>query len=199
MKFFVVVIFSVLLSGCITAPKQMTRDQFLQTTQRVYPGVDKERILKNAEEIFRLSDGSDYSLSYTEKGLQAIRRYQVYLVLNVLSGNFVWNVDTEDTPAGTLVKISAEGRSGHLLAPTIAYPINTPGSYDLFWSRLDFLLGKSDQWVSCRIARAEHQKDNDVWRDLEPWCLVTDDKNPPGVKEETINRADPKTENSAPY
>lgn len=187
MRFLLLLFFCGLLCGCTTTP-QMTRDQFLQTTQRVYSGVDKEQILKNAEEIFRLSDGSDYSFSYRENGLQAIRFYNVYMVLSVVSGNFVWNVDTEDLPGGTLVKIHAEDRRGGFLSPTYTYPINTLDSYDFFWRRLDFLLGKSDKWISCQVARNEHMENSNVWCNLEPWCFVTDDKNPPGVNDEAINR-----------
>lgn len=177
-KNLIAILLAAALSGCIPPQRQMSREQYLQTTQKHYSGVDAEKVLQLAEQMFTLSDGNDYSFSYTDSGLRASRFYNVYLVFGISQGNFVWDVDTVRENGGVLVKIQVEDRSGGLGNPTMSRFYNTPATYDLFWRRLDYLLGKSDHWPTCSEASALYQNNETLWGDISPWCYVTADKRP---------------------
>lgn len=178
MRTLIFVLLIVALSGCIPSQRQMSRDQYLKTTQKHYPGVDAEKVLNLVEQIFTLSDGTDYSFSYTDTGLRASRFYNVYLVFGISQGNFIWDIDTEEKDDGTLVKIQVEDRSGGLGSPTMSRVFNTPATYDLFWKRLDYFLGASDRWITCSEASTLYRENENLWGDIAPWCYVTADKQP---------------------
>lgn len=58
------------LSGCATSKHQeLTREEWLATTTRTYEGIDREKIIKAAERLFRLADGDDFRIAHYEEGL----------------------------------------------------------------------------------------------------------------------------------
>lgn len=154
-----------LVAGCATHP-QMTRDEYLQTTQREYEGKSADDVLRAAEQLFVLADGDDFTFHHADDALSASRPWTVYLVLAASMGSDNWLIQTKEIPGG--VKASAKvatsmgavapiattggdwtasglpGMGGNLVAGTAIY--------DVFWARMDYLLGKSDEWMTCEDA-----------------------------------------------
>jgi hypothetical protein len=78
---------SAALVGCAAAPHQVRdRDDYLAEAIRVFPGETRERVLKAAETVLRISDPADFEFRYTLTGFTGLRRYFIYAVLASASG-----------------------------------------------------------------------------------------------------------------
>lgn len=178
MKSLISILLVAALCGCAVPPPQMSRQEALSTTQRHYQGVTQDRILQLVESIFDLSDESDYTYAHTADGLKASRRYDVYLIFIAPSGNFVWDVRAVPDQDGVLVTVQVEEHAGGIGIQTSTELFNTVNPYNMFWERLDYLLGKNDHWPTCDEAEAAVGHKPLYVNQLRPWCYYTDDKRP---------------------
>jgi hypothetical protein len=150
-----------LCAGCASAPQQVRdRDDYLAEATRAFPGETRERVLKAAETVLKVSDPSDFEFRYTLNGFTGLRRYFVYAVLASASGREKWDFITEADPAGlhASVSISEAGTaSGGYSVSRYENAMASVPLYRLFWSRVEYMLGKRPDWVTCDQAAAELQ------------------------------------------
>ena len=114
--------------------------------------------------------------------MSATRPWIVYLILAATVGNDTWQIRA--LPAETGVKVSAALNTsmgsilpmpttgGNMTAggmPSIAG--NVPGTaiYDVFWARMDYLLGKTDKWMTCKESDARVYEKT-VWGENAALC-----------------------------
>lgn len=172
----------VTISGCAIKHPQMTRDEYLQTTQREYSDKTPDDIFRATEKLFTLADGDDFTFHYTDDTMTATRPWSVYLVLAAAMGTDTWLIRTKRTDSGTKVSALVSTSSG-----TIAPMATTGGDwaaaglpgggnvvagtaiYDVFWSRMDYLLGISKKWMTCKEADLR-VKTKKVWGSNEALC-----------------------------
>jgi hypothetical protein len=119
------------LAGCATAPHQVRdRDDYLAEATRVYPGETRERVLKAAETVLKVSDPADFEFRDTLTGFTGLRRYMVYAVITTAVGREKWGFLTEPDPTGlrTSVSVSEEGTTSdrmeariNMRAPWLAF------------------------------------------------------------------------------
>jgi hypothetical protein len=156
--------FACVLVGCASAPHQVRdRDDYLAEASRVYPGESRERVLKAAETVLRISDPADFEFRYTLTGFTGLRRYFIYAVIASASGREKWDFMTEQEPAGlrASVSISEEGTaSGGYSASRYENAMASVPLYRLFWSRVEYVLNKRSDWVTCTEAASELQDTN---------------------------------------
>lgn len=182
MRLIVMVLLSVMLSSCASKPP-LSRDEWLRMTTRTYEGVTKEQVLAAAEQVLRLADGNDFMVAHSDEGFVASRNWSVYLVLAASFGTDVWQLRAaEYGTTGTKVSVSVSTQVGAVGAvatgPSTAAPMTTPSAggavngtavYEVFWARMDYLLGRSPVWMDCRAAN--HQVSTGVvWGDNSALC-----------------------------
>jgi hypothetical protein len=165
MRILGIVALSVALTGCAAAPHQVRdRDDYLAEATRVFPGETRERVLKAAETVLKISDPADFEFRYTLTGFTGLRRYFIYAVLAAASGREKWDVMTEPDPAGlrASVSISEEGTTsgGGYSQNRYEGAMASVPLYRLFWSRVEYLLNKRPDWVTCEQAGAELASSN---------------------------------------
>lgn len=183
MRIVAIIICSLLLSSCVSTKPPLSRDEWLRMTTRTYEGVTKEQVLTAAERLFRLADGNDFMIAHSEEGFVASRNWSVYLVLAASFGTDVWQLRAaEYGTTGTKVSVSVSTQVGTVGAVATgsggAAPMTTPAAggavngtaiYELFWARMDYLLGRSPVWMDCRAAN--HQVSTGVvWGDNSALC-----------------------------
>ena len=156
-----IVALSAALVGCAAAPHQVRdRDDYLAEAIRVFPGETRERVLKAAETVLRISDPADFEFRYTLTGFTGLRRYFIYAVLASASGREKWEFQTEADPTGlkASISISEEGTSsgGYSRSNYEAAMASVP-LYRLFWNRVEYMLNRRPDWVTCEQAAAELQ------------------------------------------
>lgn len=171
-----------LLAGCAMQQPKMTRDQYLQTTQRTYQGKSPDDIFRAAEKLFTLADGDDFTLHYTDDSMTATRPWAIFLVISAAMGTDTWHIKTKEeagttkvsalvsTNFGTITPVPTSGgdwsasglpSGGNLIAGTAIY--------DIFWARMDYLLGVSDRWMSCEEANTRKSA-GVTWGPNDPLC-----------------------------
>lgn len=175
------------------------RERQIQMTTRVYEGKTPEEVLLAADRVFRLAD-DDYNVSHQGTSLQAQRNWLIYIVIAASKGTDTWVVQTFPVENGTKVIAMHNGQEqGINAAPTANFnggmgvtattgPMMTnmttsPAIYQLFFSRLDNLLGKSPKWLTCKEANKLFTDGN-----LDPFCTVANDRTPDGKSAAQRNR-----------
>ena len=129
----------VALSGC-AAPKQYTQEEWEKYSTRFYKDKTPDQIIKAATRLFLLSDPDDYGFNRFENSLEAVRKQ-----FNLLRVSYdKWTLKTYPKEGGTKAMLGFIWMAG-------TYPSGTQdeGTYELFWARLDYLLGLSENWITC--------------------------------------------------
>lgn len=171
--FWVLLIVS-LLAACASSPK-LSNEEYKTLTNREYIGVTKDQVLQAAEELLRLADGDDFKIEKSPESLSATRRWREYVVISYEWGDDLWNVKTHSTNSSitAAVQISRKvGYSGNLAYLSFDHPDNIVDGtaiYDLFWARMDYLLGKRPDWMTCEMSD-NRVKQKIVWGDNAPLC-----------------------------
>lgn len=153
------------LGGCATQ-RQMTREEWIQVTQREYKATQGDA-LKAAEKVFRLSDGDDYDIAYTDDEIKAQRAWIAYFVFGAAVGTDYWSLKAKQSSADSVVLSLSAVTQGSAVGPM---PTTSPGVYaasatpaassitkgtalyDVFWARMDWMLGTRKDWMDCKTA-----------------------------------------------
>lgn len=186
------------IAGCATQHPPMTREEWLNTTTRYYEGKTKDEVLNAAEKLFTLSDGDDYKFQHTDDALYASRQWTVYLVLAAASGTDNWVVTAKETDKGvkTTVRVATQesafapmpttgGDASVGTIPVAGTPVQGTTLYELFWARMDYLLGLRPDWMTCEESNARRQN-GDTWGLSHQLCnsFNVKDQAPTGKKKE---------------
>lgn len=123
------------------------------------------QVVAAAERLFTLADGEDFRLEPTGNGMIAIRDWSAFLLLVGVRGVDTWTLSTEQTRDGVRVRIhvrtdsesySAVATPAGVALPTssatIAPSVEGTAIYDVFWARMDYLLGTREDWMTCETA-----------------------------------------------
>ena len=174
-------IVALFIAGC-AVPRQLTRQEWIDTTTRIYRGVSQEQILLAAEELFRLADGDDFKFVHSEEELYATRNWLVYLVIAAASGTDYWRVSTskQGDDVKVVVQVNTQMQTTTAIAttggnwtattsPMSGVPVQGTAIYDVFWARMDYLLGKRRVWMNCAQANQRVAQDT-TWGTNEALC-----------------------------
>jgi hypothetical protein len=199
-QMFLSIVLIIIFVGCVQH-QQLTRDEWIANTTRVYENLDKETAIFAAEKVLKLADGNDFIIMHDEDGFYSSRNWTVYLVLSAAIGTDYWKFKTEQLPNGKLkVSINVTTQAGMITPmattggnysvtslPMAGTPVNGNSIYHLFWERFDFLIGKKNIWLSCKKSD-ELNKNNVTWGSNETLCNSFNIKNdtPDGVINEDI-------------
>lgn len=182
MRKYAVPVIAIFLVGCATPHPQLSREEWLSVTSRNYEGVTKEQVIGSAERLFRLADGDDFSIVHAEDGLYASRNWSAYVVIAAVTGTDYWQIKV--TPDGNRIKASVQvntqsqevvpmattnGAWTATTMPMAGSPVMGTAIYDVFWARMDYLLGKRSDWMNCRVAD-ERVKQKVTWGTNEALC-----------------------------
>lgn len=170
------------LSACATSPPTLSRPEYLAATNREYPNRTPEQVIAAAEEVLKLDDGDDVKIADNPTGFVATRNWVMYLVLTDVFGVDTWVANTQPMGNGTKVNVQVGTQTSALMplaasngsvyemnGPTIANPVQGTAIYDVFWARLDYLLGLRPDWMSCD--EANNRVSNKItWGDNAALC-----------------------------
>ncbi len=182
-----------LLAACATPRPSLTRSEQINLVKRSYSDIDKETVIQAVEKLLLLTDRSDFEIAHTDEGFTATRSWTIYLVLSGAVGTDIWSVKATESEGFTDVSVSVYQQSSTLAAtptssgssasittvPSGSVPIVNPALYYLFWSRMDYLLGKSEQWITCTEADEVLERAG-AWGDYSVLCngFNIEDTNP---------------------
>lgn len=152
------------LSACAT-PRYMDRTEWLSVTTREFQGKSKEEVISAAQKLLRLADGDDFHIAHTDNGFHASRRWTAYMVIAAEFGTDHWLFETTDIPGGVRarVQVSTQSQAATPVAttsgawtattgPLMGSPVDGNALYDVFWARMEYLLGYRNEWMTCEVA-----------------------------------------------
>jgi len=202
----VMLLIIVMILGC-AAQKPLTREESLKlreeliiATSRVYEKTSKEDVLKASEKLFQLAD-NDFKFVHAPNAVIADRKWSYYLVLSYVLGWDRWFVVAEEKNNRTEVAIRifrsvvvfpgvyterpvlSSGELAIKNLPGVENTLPVVPLYNLFYKRLDYLLGKGGEWTDCEKAKNRLEEKKISYEELDPLCdsMTVDDKKPQEV------------------
>jgi len=143
------------LAGCVRAQKVESHAEWLAEATRAYGGETQERVIAAAERVLRHADPGDVAFDYGLGGFTADRKFLVYAVLAAAEGEDRWTFRAAETRDGVRASVGLVERArvhGAGPARTVRAKSQVVGTYRLFYARLDYVLGRRADWVSCQAA-----------------------------------------------
>lgn len=191
----VIVLAALLLQGCASGPrKQLSREEWIASTSRVYSGITREQAIAAAERVLRLADGDDFQVVHSQDGFDAVRDWMAFAVIVLVTGKDYWSVRVMDDPGGVKMTVqssvtadstsptptTSKGTWVAASSPMVAggRPVDGPALYELFFARVDYLLGLNPRWSTCEEANARSES-GATWGANRALCNsfnMTDDK-----------------------
>lgn len=155
-KLLIAALTTVILSGCAVTSSGLTGDQLYELTHRTYEGVSKDQVLSAAQKLLRLADGDDFKITRTEYDVSATRNW-VNLLSFINQGTDYWKIDVIEESGEVMIAVNVYTEAGMISnwGSNINVKkdlIETTALYDVFWARLEYLIGKRDDWMSCEKA-----------------------------------------------
>ncbi len=170
------ILLALILTGCATQQtKQLTREEWLQTKSRSYKDRSPEQVFSAAETVFLLADAKDMSFAHTNNSMKAVR-WTAPFPVHIW---FHWDIGVEPLGGGSSVNVQISTTAHGFGVPGGMTPYEySPDVISLFYSRLDYLLGKSATWDTCDGYKSK----NPNAATLEALCLLADDLHPQETK-----------------
>jgi len=166
------------IGGCARQQSVATMEQFAQAQTRTYAEVEPGQVHKAVQRIFELADPNETQVTYDKNSLIAHRIG--LLLLSVYTEE--WHIQTHTQPDGVSITVSlTQGVDG-----IDSHPLGI-GPYELFFTRLEYLLGQSDTWMTC-YDYEQRAKKEPTWGGVGmndqaiPLCFLADDDLPEALR-----------------
>jgi hypothetical protein len=145
--------------ACTPPPQISDRSDFLAEATRTFPGETTERVILAAQRVLDQSDPKYFEFRNTLNGFSGLRRYYVYAVIAAENGRERWDFTADRDPNGAIragLTIADVGAAQSSYNRT-AYDVQMASipMYRLFWSRVDYVLGRNDNWTTCDDAEVQ--------------------------------------------
>jgi hypothetical protein len=154
----VIVATVLVLSACARPERTTSHADWMREATRVWPGETKARVIAAAEAVVKQSDPRDIQVEYSRQGFVARRKFFIYAVLATVSGEDRWTFHASENSEGASASVriiqrgtAQSGRFNERFRENEAYV----GSFRLFYARIDYMLGKRQDWITCSDAVAK--------------------------------------------
>jgi hypothetical protein len=158
MRILAVLVLALLTAACARGERTFNHADWLKESTRIWPGENKARVIAAAEAVVKHSDPGDITIEYSRSGFTARRKFFIYAVLATAEGEDRWTFSTSENSEGAsaAVRVIQRGtaRAGNV---TDRFRENQTflGSFRLFYARIDYMLGRRPDWVTCTDAPAK--------------------------------------------
>jgi hypothetical protein len=147
-----------LLAACARPERTTNHADWLREATRVWPGESKARVIAAAEAVVKHSDPRDIKVEYSKQGFVARRKFFIYAVLAAVDGEDRWTFHASENSEGASASVrviqrgtAQSGRFGERFRENEV----TVGSFRLFYARVDYMLGRRPDWITCSEAPAK--------------------------------------------
>jgi hypothetical protein len=135
------------VAACARPERTTSHADWMREATRIWPGETKARVIAAAEAVVKHSDPRDIQVEYSKQGFVARRKFFIYAVLATASGEDRWTFHASENAEGAsasvrLIQFSERFRENQVYV----------GSLRLFYARIDYLLGRREDWISCSQA-----------------------------------------------
>ncbi|MDP2868937.1 hypothetical protein [Methyloversatilis sp.] len=150
----------------MTPRPPMSEAELEQVLTRDYPGRSAQDVLAAATRLWRLADGDDFRIKPGNGSLVAERDWVFFSQMVRIVGDDTWTLTVSEANGVTTARltlitykrsttVSSFGMTPTTqTSPRIGGPVKGSAIYDLFWARMDHLLGVRPDWMTCAEAEA---------------------------------------------
>ena len=152
MKKLILVLTILFLAGCASTRPDITQEQW---KLREYKGKSQEQVIAAAREVIRLSDPTDVTFENTFDGFKAIRSSLGYYVVKSNIDTYEYNFIVQEKNGVTRSRLEIDEYQMNQSLLTLGLPVGQIGKpdypyvYELFYARVDYLLGDKTEWHKC--------------------------------------------------
>lgn len=176
-----ITLFIAVMTGCATPRAPLSAAELERLITREYPGKTAQQVLDAAVRLWRLSDGDDYRITTTAAGLTAERSWTTHSQMIRFAGTDTWTFDATESSGTTTARMTItsfkRGTTVTMLGstpsiqtgPLVGGTVKGTALHDIFWARMDFLLGTRPDWMTCAEADARVSA-RDTWGDNDALC-----------------------------
>jgi hypothetical protein len=143
------------LAGCAQPLRTNSHADWLKEATRRWPGETKARVIAAAEAVVKHSDPGDVVVEYNRSGFSARRKFFIYAVLAAANGEDRWTFMASENSEGAsaAVRVIQQGTTqAGQTSQRFRDNQTMVGSLRLFYARIDFMLGKRPDWITCSEA-----------------------------------------------
>jgi hypothetical protein len=149
---------ALLLTGCTPAARVTDHADWLKEATRAWPGETKARVIAAAEAVVKHADPRDTIVEYNRHGFSARRKFLIYAVIATASGTETWTFSSAENEQGASATVrivqrgtAQAGSNSERFRENQVYL----GSLRLFYARIDYMLGRRPDWLTCAEAPAK--------------------------------------------
>ena len=175
------------LSACST--RMMTPEEIAIMSSKTYQTASPKTILLAVSDLFFLADDLVFQRTLSPDHLMVVRNHGLDLGLTLVQAKDTWTVSTQPGVQGTTVTLDIKSEESWATGRTRVQTPNGPAVYEQFWNRLDYLLGQSPTWMSCRDLNHAYLEDR-TWGDVWWLCGELQDRIPPELLTGTWQKAE---------
>ncbi|MDX1410849.1 MAG: hypothetical protein R3351_01710 [Nitrospirales bacterium] len=167
------------LGGCATKPK-ISEEEMKAAMTRTYQGVSSGQVMKASEKLLKMVDEKRFQFKQSGNQLTATRSGELFTNIGKATVTAVWIVNAQEMDNSTVVTLEAGWKRQSLSSGVTGRNVKKPQGtavYTLFFNRLDNLLGKSNEWMTCE-GMEKAIKQGEAFGDIRMLCAYADDKLP---------------------
>jgi hypothetical protein len=147
-----------LLAGCAPAARVTNHADWLKEATRSWPGETRARVIAAADAVVKHADPKDTSVEYNHHGFTARRKFLIYALIATATGTETWTFSSAENERGASATVriiqrgtAQAGSHSERFRENQVYL----GSLRLFYARIDYLLGRRPDWITCSEAQAK--------------------------------------------
>ena len=155
-----------LLTGCGAQVPLWSKDYAAAETTRSYPGVAPAKVMAAAAEVVKLAgEPRDVQVKTEGGSLRMDRYFNGFIGMNSVIIDYKFNATVAASGNGSTVTLdmgtdtqdfASTDNVVRMPSPLVDTPhIQVADPYKLFFARMDYLLGKRPDWVTCSEAPAK--------------------------------------------
>jgi hypothetical protein len=155
MRIYGVFVSLLLLAACAQPERTVNHADWTKEATRRWPGESKARVIAAAEAVVKHADPADTRLEYNRSGFTARRKFFIYAVVAAANGEDRWSFSASENLEGASAAVRIIQRGTTVAGQSSqSFRDNQTmiGSLRLFYARLDYMLGKRPDWITCSEA-----------------------------------------------
>lgn len=147
MRKYIYLIFIIFFTACsTTSPNKETIKEIENFTKKEYKDISKDAIFEASKKLFLLADKKEFRIDSYRDHLEVSKTKMSHFFLYPVTHEDRWNLSIDEKDNTSFAKLELI-RITDFNEEKIEYL--SKYNHELFWSRLDYLLGLSDEWLIC--------------------------------------------------
>lgn len=172
----VIVVAGMTLAAC-QQQRMITQLEYDDSTLHEFPGFTVDQVTKASRQVLTLLDGEDFKMEDTRIGFVGRREWFNFALIAAEGGTDQWEfrVGQDQGITKARIEVTRTG-SGGMITPFGGGYYNQPQTifngvavYELFWARVDYMLGRVPAWTTCEMMRSRIRA-KATWGDLSAMC-----------------------------